>query len=211
MIKHPVVLELEVDGDDVYIRGEKLDKNIPTRLGNISRYGKQFQTKVLIAEIACENPNGYKFVKFKDGNDRNLKPSNLYWAKTKYNTRLKKVLNKKLTKTQVLKIVDRLNDCDSHGNIALDFNVSKGLISKINKGTAYEDITGIDASRYIAKGKFIRSLPNGKYAVVIKKPYVLFDEYEDAKKESTRIIREFFQDMSSDGGDMMKKFIRGQI
>ena len=190
MKKHPVVLEVEIDGDDVYIRGKKRTDNVPVKIGSIHRYGRQFQTHRIVAEIACERPEGYNAVKFKDGNKRNIRPSNLEWAKTRYDNKVSRK-TRKLTKDQVMQIVDMLNRGEIQSIIASQFGVNIAMISSINRGVSYSDITGIDKNKIHPKGRNLKALPNGKYAFCVG-CFEVFDTYEEASERNKEYWRKFY-------------------
>lgn len=67
------------------------------QVGIGGKKGKIYMLHRLIAEVWCDNPNGYKIVNHKDGNKGNNTPSNLEWCtssqnnKHAFDTGLKKV------------------------------------------------------------------------------------------------------------------------
>lgn len=59
------------------------------------RTGKQyksFRLNRLVATLFIPNPNGYRYVRYKDGNKENLSIDNLYWSPYKQDLMLKKVV-----------------------------------------------------------------------------------------------------------------------
>ena len=62
---------------------EKVGKTLPFRLKYTNKENKRITlaSHIEIARLFLDNPNNYKYVKFKDGDKRNIQADNLYWAR----------------------------------------------------------------------------------------------------------------------------------
>ena len=62
---------------------EKVGITLPFRLKYTNKENKRITlaSHIEIARLFVENPNNYKYVKFRDGDKRNIQADNLYWAR----------------------------------------------------------------------------------------------------------------------------------
>lgn len=61
----------------------KKDGALLVNLSNGTGRQKTVVVARIVAEVFVDNPEGYKFVKYKDDNKLNVKAENLYWARAK--------------------------------------------------------------------------------------------------------------------------------
>jgi len=107
---------------------------------------------VLVANAFIDNPENKPWVNHIDGNKLNNNDWNLEWSTMSENAvhaldngltvHGEKCSWSKLTNDQVLEIYSRSHNNEKHIDIARDYGITKGTVSKIKLGTTGKRITG---------------------------------------------------------------------
>ena len=185
------------DNDRIYVGGVDVTDKKMGRIYSNGAKSKQHPLRRLVCILTNGEPNSKtgKTIIHIDGNKNNIRPSNLRWGRKDIFTKKwveKKKEVRKLTEGQVLEIVDMLNKLFIHKDIAIKFDISIGMVSSINRGIAYRDLTNIDPNKKFPISAAIKALPNGLYAMMESQPIQFFktlEEAVDALKQQYRINR----------------------
>ena len=185
------------DNDRIYVGGVDVTEKRIKRIYSNGAKSKQYQLRRLVCILANGEPNTKtgKTIIHIDGDKQNIRPSNLRWGRKDIFTKKWLAANnkkKKITEAQVLEIVDMLNKLFIHKDIAIKFDISIGMVSKINCGAVYKEITNIDPNKKFPISSAIKALPNGLYAMMESQPVQFFKTLEeaiDALKQQYRINR----------------------
>lgn len=122
----------------------------------LNRSGRRISTpiSVLLAKAFIENPNKYKYVRFKDGNEENISLENLEWTDTRINNiRNGKVarglLGAKISRKDILNIrngtkslKDNIDIQHYRNKVAKKYDISKDNVSDIIYGRCYKWVGG---------------------------------------------------------------------
>ena len=185
------------DNDRIYVGGVDVTEKRIKRIYSNGAKSKQYPLRRLVCILAHGEPNSKtgKTIIHVDGDESNIRPSNLRWGRKDIFTKKWLAANnkkKKITEAQVLEIVDMLNKLFIHKDIAIKFDISIGMVSSINRGIAYRDLTNIDPNKKFPISAAIKALPNGLYAMMESQPVQFFKTLEeaiDALKQQYRINR----------------------
>lgn len=198
----------------IYPNGDIFDKKLsrycPKQLNHrgyhtvwIATLGKKVYVNRLVLCKFCPNDNEiYLQVNHKDGKKTNNDISNLEWATQSENQKhayqhgllsrkAEKNSQSKLSKEQVLNIIDLLLQEVPIKDIASKFNVSKGMISRIRTGRAWVELT-----------KDIE-FPKSKYANHVEEKYI-----ERENELLNDLQNNVDIDILSDKYHLSKRFIR---
>lgn len=182
------------DNDRVYVGGVDVTEKKIKRIYSNGAKSKQYPLRRLVCILANGEPNSKtgKTIIHVDGDESNIRPSNLKWGK-KYCSAPEWVYQKrKLTEDQIFEIIDMLNNLVTHKEIAKKSNTTIAMVSAINRGVAYKDLTNIDPNKKFPISSAIKALPNGLYAIMESQPVQFFktlEEAVDALKQQYRLNR----------------------
>lgn len=170
------------DNDRVYVGGVDVTEKRIKRIYSNGAKSKQYPLRRLVCILAHGEPNSKtgKTIIHIDGDESNIRPSNLKWGKKDCSAPEWVYQKRKLTEGQVLEIVDMLNKLFIHKDIAIKFDISIGMVSAINRGVAYRDLTNIDPNKRFPISPEIKAIPNGLYAMMESQPVQFFKTLEDA-------------------------------
>ncbi|MEG1856406.1 MAG: HNH endonuclease [Acinetobacter sp.] len=182
------------DNDRVYVGGVDVTEKRIKRIYSNGAKSKQYPLRRLVCILAHGEPNSKtgKTIVHVDGDESNIRPSNLKWGKKDCSAPEWVYQRRRLTDDQVLEIVDMLNSLVIHKEIARKLNTTIPMVSAINRGVAYRDLTNIDPSKKFPISAAIKALPNGLYAMMDSQPVQFFktlEEAVDVLKQQYRINR----------------------
>ena len=170
------------DNDRVYVGGVDVTEKKIKRIYSNGAKSKQYQLRRLVCILANGEPNTKtgKTIIHVDGDESNIRPSNLKWGKKDCSAPEWVYQKRKLTEDQIFKIIDMLNNLVTHKEIAKKSNTTIAMVSAINRGVAYRDLTNIDPGKKFPISAAIKALPNGLYAMMESQPVQFFKTLEDA-------------------------------
>ena len=182
------------DNDRVYVGGVDVTEKKIKRIYSDGAKSKQYPLRRLVCILAHGEPNAKtgKTIVHIDGDESNIRPSNLKWGKRDCSAPDWVYQKRKLTDDQVFEIVDMLNNLATHKDVAKKLNTTIPTVSAINRGAAYRDLTNIDPNKKFPISAAIKALPNGLYAMMESQPVQFFktlEEAVDALKQQYRINR----------------------
>ena len=182
------------DNDRVYVGGVDVTEKRIKRIYSNGAKSKQYPLRRLVCILANGEPNAKtgKTIIHVDGDESNIRPSNLKWGKKDCSAPEWVYQKRKLTEDQIFKIIDMLNNLVTHKEIAKKSNTTIAMVSAINRGVAYRDLTNIDPNKKFPISAAIKALPNGLYAMMESQPVQFFKTLEeaiDALKQQYRINR----------------------
>lgn len=117
---HPKFPKYRIYADGTIINkrtGHTLRRKYALKIMDESNHRVPVITPKLIAEaFHLPNPNNYKYIRYKNGNLKDWRIGNLYWAsythkpdnKSKLTPKVKKVINKDIPKGQIIINIDRV-------------------------------------------------------------------------------------------------------
>lgn len=117
---HPKFPKYRIYADGTIINkrtGHTLRRKYALKIMDKSNHRVPVITPKLIAEaFHLPNPNNYKYIRYKNGNLKDWRIGNLYWAsythkpdnKSKLTPKVKKVINKDIPKGQIIINIDRV-------------------------------------------------------------------------------------------------------
>lgn len=173
------------ESDRVYVGGVDVTEKKIKRIYSNGAKSKQYQLRRLVCILANGEPNMKigKTIIHIDGDESNIRPSNLKWGKRDCSAPEWVYQKRKLTEDQIFEIVDMLNNLATHKEIAEKSNTTIAMISAINRGVAYRDLTNIDPNKKFPISAAIKALPNGLYAMMESQPVQFFKTLEEAVNE----------------------------
>lgn len=182
------------DNDRVYVGGVDVTEKKIKRIYSNGAKSKQYPLRRLVCILAHGEPNAKtgKTIIHIDGDESNIRPSNLKWGKRDCSAPEWVYQKRKLTEDQIFEIVDMLNNLATHKDVAKKLNTTIAMVSAINRGAAYRDLTNIDPNKKFPISAAIKALPNGLYAMMESQPVQFFktlEEAVDALKQQYRINR----------------------
>ncbi|MEG0197809.1 MAG: HNH endonuclease [Acinetobacter sp.] len=182
------------DNDRVYVGGVDVTEKRIKRIYSNGAKSKQYPLRRLVCILANGEPNTKtgRTIIHVDGDESNIRPSNLKWGKRDCSAPEWVYQKRKLTDDQIFEIVDMLNNLATHKDVAKKSNTTIAMVSAINRGVAYRDLTNIDPNKKFPISAAIKALPNGLYAMMESQPVQFFktlEEAADALKQQYRINR----------------------
>lgn len=182
------------DNDRVYVGGVDVTEKRIKRIYSNGAKSKQYPLRRLVCILANGEPNTKtgRTIIHVDGDESNIRPSNLKWGKRDCSAPEWVYQKRKLTDDQIFEIVDMLNNLATHKDVAKKSNTTIAMVSAINRGVAYRDLTNIDPNKKFPISAAIKALPNGLYAMMESQPVQFFktlEEAVDALKQQYRTNR----------------------
>ncbi|MEG2271528.1 MAG: HNH endonuclease [Acinetobacter sp.] len=182
------------ESDRVYVGGVDVTEKRIKRIYSNGAKSKQYPLRRLVCILANGEPNTKtgRTIIHVDGDESNIRPSNLKWGKRDCSAPEWVYQKRKLTDDQIFEIVDMLNNLATHKDVAKKSNTTIAMVSAINRGVAYRDLTNIDPNKKFPISSAIKALPNGLYAMMESQPVQFFktlEEAVDALKQQYRINR----------------------